>query len=34
MLKWNKILSIIIAIIEALFPFIQDDDEKKAEQEK
>lgn len=29
MIKWSKVLSIIIAIIEAIFPFIGLDDDKK-----
>lgn len=29
MLKWSKVLAIIVAIIEAIFPFIGTDDEPK-----
>lgn len=26
MIKWNKVLSIIIAVLEAIFPFLELDD--------
>lgn len=32
MVKWHKVLAIIIAVIEALFPFIQTDEEKEADE--
>lgn len=34
MLKWNKVLAIIIAVIEAIFPFIGTDDNKDEQKTK
>lgn len=34
MLKWNKVLAIIIAVIEAIFPFIVTDDVDRTEQKQ
>lgn len=34
MIKWSKVLAIIIAIIEAIFPFIGTDDDKSTTSNK